>query len=84
MCCMYIHSILYRFKENYKWAQVPWIQVGAKRYSNRLLLDIVTMKLPASALIFLASLDIDFSVNFLARCRMNAVDGDQVRARGVR
>jgi hypothetical protein len=37
------------------------------------------MKLPVSALIFLANLDIDFTVNFLGRCRMNAVDGDQVR-----
>lgn len=71
-------DILKRFKEKYKWAQVPWIQVGAKQYSNRLLLDIVTMKLPVSALIFLASLDIDFTVNFLGRCRQNAVDGDQV------
>lgn len=57
---------------------MPWIQVGAKQYSTRLLLDIVSMKLPASALIFLANLDVDFTVNFLGRCRMNAVDGDQV------
>ena len=71
--------VLFRFKDKYKWAQVPWIQVGAKQYSTRLLLDIVTMKLPVSALIFLANLDIDFTVSFLGRCRMNAVDGDQVR-----
>ena len=74
-----ILPVLYcRFKDKYKWAQVPWIQVGAKQYSTRLLLDIVSMKLPASALIFLANLDVDFTVNFLGRCRMNAVDGDQV------
>ena len=59
---------------------MPWIQVGAKQYSNRLLLDIVTMKLPITALIFLANLDVEFTVNFLSRCRMNAVDGDQVRS----
>lgn len=57
---------------------MPWIQIGAKQYSTRLFLDIVSMKLPGSALIFLAHLDIDFTVNFLGRCRMNAVDADQV------
>ena len=37
------------------------------------------MKLPISALVFLANLDIEFTVNFLGCCLMNAVDGDQVR-----
>ena len=70
--------LTFSFKDKVKWGQIPWVQGWAKVYSNRLLLDVVSMKLPINALIFLASLDVDFNVNFLSRCRMNAVDGDQV------
>ena len=43
-----------------------------------LLMDIVTMKLPANALIFLTALRVEFNVNFLNRCRVNALSGEQV------
>ena len=36
------------------------------------------MKLPANALIFLAALEVEFNVNFLSRCRVNALSGEQV------
>ena len=37
------------------------------------------MKLPANALIFLTALGVEFKVNFLNRCRVNALSGEQVR-----
>ena len=36
------------------------------------------MKLPSNALIFLTSLGVEFSINFLNRCRVNALDGEKV------
>ena len=68
----------YRYKQKYTWAQLPWIQIGVKYNSLKLLMDIVTMKLPANALIFLTSLGMEFSINFLNRCRVNALNGEQV------
>lgn len=67
-----------RYKQKYTWAQLPWIQIGVKYNSLTLLMDIVTMKLPANALIFLAALEVEFNVNFLSRCRVNALSGEQV------
>ena len=43
-----------------------------------LLMDIVTMKLPANALIFLTAISVEFNVNFLNRCRVNTLSGEQV------
>ena len=60
------------------WAQLPWLQIGVKQASPTLIMDIVSMKLASSALIFLVSLDIDFTINFLNRCRVNAINGVQV------
>ena len=36
------------------------------------------MKLPSNALIFLTALGVEFNVNFLNRCRVNALSGEQV------
>ncbi|CAH3131074.1 unnamed protein product [Pocillopora meandrina] len=71
-------AIISRYKQKYTWAQLPWIQIGVKYNSLTLLMDIVTMKLPANALIFLAALEVEFNVNFLSRCRVNALSGEQV------
>ena len=70
-----------RYKQKYTWAQLPWIQIGVKQHSLTLLMDIVTLKLPANALIFLTALGVEFNVNFLNRCRVNALSGEQVRKR---
>ena len=43
-----------------------------------LLMDIVTMKLPVNALIFLTAIRVEFNVNFLNRCRVNTLSGEQV------
>ena len=50
-----------------------------KYNSVTLLMDIVSMKLPANALIFLTALGVEFNVNFLNRCRVNTLSGEQVR-----
>jgi len=77
-----IHScFVTRYKQKYTWAQLPWIQIGVKQHSLTLLMDIVTMKLPNNALIFLTALGVEFNVNFLNRCRVNALSGEQVRNR---
>ena len=68
-----------RYKQKYTWAQLPWIQIGVKHSSLTLIMDIVAMKLPANALIFLTGLGVEFNVNFLNRCRVNALSGEQVR-----
>ena len=60
------------------WAQLPWLQVGVKQASPTLIMDIVSMKLASNALILLVGLDIDFTINFLNRCRVNAINGVQV------
>lgn len=71
-------ALIARYKQKYTWAQLPWIQIGVRRNSLTLLMDIVTMKLPANALIFLTALGVEFKVNFLNRCRVNALSGEQV------
>lgn len=71
-------ALIARYKEKYTWAQLPWIQIGVKLNSLTLLMDIVTMKLPPNALIFLTALGVEFNVNFLNRCRVNALSGEQV------
>ncbi len=68
----------YRYKHSYMWAQLPWLQVGVRQPSPTLIADIVAMKLAENALIFLVSLHIDFTINFLNRCRVNAISGVQV------
>lgn len=67
-----------RYKHSYMWAQLPWLQVGVKKVSQVLIMDIVSMKLPSNALIFLVSLTTDFTTNFMNRCRVNVVCGSQV------
>lgn len=71
-------ALIARYKQKYTWAQLPWIQIGVKYNSLTLLMDIVTMKLPSNALIFLTALGVEFNVNFLNRCRVNALSGEQV------
>lgn len=71
-------ALITRYKQKYTWAQLPWIQIGVKQSSLTLLMDIVTMKLPPNALIFLTALGVEFHVNFLNRCRVNALSGEQV------
>lgn len=71
-------ALITRYKQKYTWAQLPWIQIGVKQTSLTLLMDIVTMKLPPNALIFLTTLGVEFNVNFLNRCRVNALSGEQV------
>ncbi|XP_020615853.1 chondroitin sulfate glucuronyltransferase-like [Orbicella faveolata] len=71
-------ALIARYKQKYTWAQLPWIQIGVRYNSVTLLMDIVTMKLPANALIFLTALRVEFNVNFLNRCRVNALSGEQV------
>ena len=72
-----------RYKQKYTWAQLPWIQIGVKQSSLTLLMDIVTMKLPPNALIFLTALGVEFHVNFLNRCRVNALSGEQASKAGI-
>ncbi len=60
------------------WAQLPWLQVGVKQPSPTLITDIVSMKLASNALIFLVNLHVEFTINFLNRCRVNAISGIQV------
>ena len=72
-----------RYKQKYTWAQLPWIQIGVKQTSLTLLMDIVTMKLPPNALIFLTTLGVEFNVNFLNRCRVNALSGEQASKLGA-
>ena len=71
-------NLIARYKRSYMWAQLPWLQVGVKTQSLILIMDIVSMKLPVNSLIFLVSLTIDFTINFLNRCRVNVVSGIQV------
>ncbi|XP_012562837.1 chondroitin sulfate glucuronyltransferase isoform X1 [Hydra vulgaris] len=71
-------NLIARYKQSYMWAQLPWLQVGVKKPSPTLLMDIVSMKLPSNALIFLVNLTVDFTINFLNRCRVNVVNGMQV------
>lgn len=70
--------LIARYKHSYMWAQLPWLQVGVKQHSPVLIMDIVSMKLPSNALIFLMSLSTEFTINFLNRCRVNVVSGIQV------
>ena len=72
------HVLISRYKQKYTWAQLPWIQIGVRYHSVTLLMDIVTMKLPVNALIFLTALRVEFNVNFLNRCRVNTLSGEQV------
>eukprot|EP00794_Sanderia_malayensis_P003811 gene3811-4339_t len=71
-------AIIARYKHSYMWAQLPWLQVGVKQPSPTLITDIVSMKLASNALIFVVNLHIDFTINFLNRCRVNSISGVQV------
>ncbi|EDO44753.1 predicted protein, partial [Nematostella vectensis] len=71
-------ALIARYKQKFTWAQLPWIQIGVQHNSLTLLADIVTMKLPSNALIFLTTLGVEFTVGFLNRCRVNALSGQQV------
>ena len=71
-------NLISRYKHSYMWAQLPWLQVGVKQASPVLIMDIVSMKLPSHSLIFLVSIQVYFTTNFLNRCRVNAVGGMQV------
>ena len=81
-CLFFFRFVKSRYKQKYTWAQLPWIQIGVQQSSLTLLMDIVTMKLPPNALIFLTALGVEFNVNFLNRCRVNALSGEQASKLG--
>ncbi|XP_028810141.1 chondroitin sulfate synthase 2-like [Denticeps clupeoides] len=72
-----VKSKVAAYERKYPSVKVPWISVKTESPALIRILDIVSRKHPVDTLFFLATADTVVSMEFLNRCRMNAISGWQ-------
>lgn len=72
-----VSTLVNLYKKKYPKADLRMVST-AKSYSRMDMLQVASKENPSYELLFLADIHIDFSLQFLARCRMNAIENKQV------
>ena len=72
-----VSTLVHLYKKKYPEADLRLVTIK-KAYSRMGMIKIASKEYPSYELLFLADIHIDFSVQFLGRCRMNAIENKQV------
>ncbi|KAF4796633.1 Chondroitin sulfate glucuronyltransferase [Turdus rufiventris] len=73
-----VKAMVGELEKRYAEVKIPWISVKTEVPSQVKLMDIVSKKHPVDTLFFLASVWTEINMEFLNRCRMNAISNWQV------
>ncbi|XP_006814083.1 chondroitin sulfate synthase 2-like [Saccoglossus kowalevskii] len=73
-----LKSLLGYYEKKYPGSQLPWVSIQTNIPSPFAVMEVVSPKFPENSLFFLASVDLELSMEFLNRCRMNSIQTWQV------
>lgn len=73
-----VKSMIAEVEKRYTDVKIPWISVKTEVPSQIKLMDIISKKHPVDTLFFISTIWTEINIDFLNRCRMNAINNWQV------